>query len=320
MNHLGRRESKHTIHFRDDLSEYSSPSAWGDCNPLSLGDHRLTAFGLQARRTVGEAVLRAQWERQCEADAEACRCFGSPAARRCLEVIRRTPPQPAIVFQWSEVQSLILIPHEGERCPYLIAVDSQDGSREWLLQAGSQRGRARWAVEMTAAVLRERQAAQVGGGCTCSGNHSGRLSTSLFMDMVRVACEVARLQPSPECIERLIEALDLLMESRQMGPCRGAESGVHQPGALCFPLAPLRRFAGAARRTHADFVEWRRWREVVRLVQAPCGCDAALWSERVLPFLGPQDSSMRDPLFKGYPPAVDSQLAAAAERCRRTLS
>lgn len=340
-----RRESKLAIHFRDDLSEYSSPSSWGEgSGPLSLGDHRLAAEGLQARRTVGEALLRAQWERQCEANAEACRgackCLGNRATRFCLsglrlgfcglrpESLRRTPSRPVVVFTWAEVQSLVMLPYE-EKGPYLMAVTTfrlrEDGSREWLLQAGSLRARARWAVEMNAAILRDRNGAgegRSGHPCKCCGSGRGaRLSTALFMDMVRISCEAARLQPSVEVMERLVEVLDLMTETREGVPGGGVmELSTQGSGPPHFPLAALRRFGDTVRRAREIFVEWQRWREVALLLRPPQGWDVELWHDRVLPFLQPADPSLQDPLVVGYPLAVSSQLEGAAERCRRMLS
>uniref|UniRef100_A0A7S4VUE2 Uncharacterized protein n=1 Tax=Alexandrium monilatum TaxID=311494 RepID=A0A7S4VUE2_9DINO len=339
-----RRESKHSIHFRDDLSEYSSPSCWGDGpGPLSLSDHRVSAEGLQARRTVGEALLQAQWERQCEADAEACgdalKCCGSRTARFCLsnlrlrlgglrpEALRRTPTRPSVIFTWAEVQNVILLPYEGKG-PYLIAVTTfrwrEDGTREWLLQAGSLRSRARWGVEMCAAILRDRNGAlqqQDSSSCKCCGTgRSSTLSTALFMDMVRISCEAARLRPSAHCMERLVEVLDLMMERGETGQGPGGSTDMQLPGASHFPLAALRRFSDTVRRAHVVFGDWQWWREVALLLRAPDGWDPELWRDKVLPFVQPVEPSLRDPRVPGYPAAVDTQLAGAAERCRRMLS
>mmetsp|Transcript_59655 Transcript_59655/g.134406 ORF Transcript_59655/g.134406 Transcript_59655/m.134406 type:complete len:344 (-) Transcript_59655:87-1118(-) len=336
-----RRESKHAIHFRDDLSEYSSPSSWGEGpGPLSVADHRLAADGLQARRTVGEALLRAQWERQCEARSEKCKCLGSRTARWFLgslqlglsslrlEALGRVPYRPSVVFTWAEVQSVILLPYEEVKGPFLIAVTTfrprEDGSREWLLQAGSLRRRARWGIEMIAALLRDRgrtKEAFGSGPCKCCGSgRSGRLSTALFMDMVRVACEAARLQPSAEGMGRLVEVLELLVEGRHQGQGGGMEVGSQVSGTPHFPLAALKRFGDSVQRARVDFIEWQQWREVALLVRQPDGWDADLWRGRVLPFLWPREPSLRDLSSAGYPAAVGSQLAGAAERCRRTMS
>lgn len=335
---LGRRDSKPCINFRDDLSEYSSPSSWGDGpGPLSLADHRLASEGLQARRTVGEALLRAQWERQVDADAEACteacKCFGSRAARFCLEALRRTPSRPSVVFTWAEVQSVILLPY-AERGPFLIAISTfkrEDGSREWLLQAASVRSRARWAIEMVTALLRDRAGAVsptspgFNPSKCCGPGTSSRLSTAFFMDMMRIAWEVARQQPSAEGMRRLVEALELLVEgggpAGQGGAGSGGDGSGSQPlAAPHFPFAALRRFGEAVRRAHADFEEWRTWREIAQLVRPPQGWDEALWRGRVLPCLWPNEPSLRDMDATRYPAVVDSQLSNAADRCRRTLS
>lgn len=347
------RNSK-TIHFRDDLSEYSNPSNWGErSGPLSLSDHRVHAEGLQARRTVGEAILRAQWERQRDAEAEVCTenctCLGPRAARLCLGALRRAPPRPATLFTWGEVQSLLMLPSE-EKGPFLIVVTTfrprEDGSREWMLQAGSLRARARWGAEMCVATIRDRLSATmpvVNTRCGCCGRATS-LSLALFMDMVRVACEVARLQPSAEDMERLMELLDMLVDSqvgssesrrqrRGGSPERGGSpdppampASQHRP-APHIPVAALRRFKDAVRRAHSDFLLWRQWWEVSRLVRPPCGWDADLWLSRVLPFLQPEDPTGEMPSAQelrhtpmGYPPCVDNQVTSAAERCHRTLS
>jgi len=341
MQHIlsQRRDSKHSIHFRDDLSEYSSPSSWGDGpGPLSVADHRLAADGLQARRTVGEAVLRAERERQFEAAGEKCKCLGNRTARRLLsglhqglnglrlEGLGRTPSRPSVVFTWIDVQSIILLPHEQKKGPYLIAVTTlrprEDGSREWLLQAASLRARARWGIEMIAVLLRDRGSTKEAfgsGPCKCcSSGRTGRLSTALFMDMVRIACEAARLQPSVEGMTALIEVLELLVEGRQQAQ-GGTEMGVQLPSTPHFPLAALRRFGESVRRARQDFVEWQQWRELALLIRQPEGWDRDLWRGHVLPFLWPREPSLREVTVAGYPVAVDAQLTAAAERCRRTM-
>lgn len=328
---LTRRDAKHTINFRDDLSEYSSPSSWGDGpGPLSLSDHRLAAEGLQAKRTVGEALLRAQWERQCEADAEACNdacaCLGARAARLCRVRLRRSRPRPAVLFSWSEVQSLVLLPYDPKG-PYLIAINTfrlrETGTGEWLMQAASLRDRARWGIEMMAAILRDRKAggSPVNAPCSCCGaGRTNGLSLALFMDVARVACEVARLQPSAGGMQRLIEVLDLLVESGSSGPGTSMQETSQPSTIFVFPLAGLRRFGDATRRAYADFEEWQWWREVSKLLRPPHGWDASLWQGRVLPFVWPRDASLRDPHATVYPAMVDIQLANAAERYRRTLS
>lgn len=331
-----RRESKGIpIHFRDDLSEYSSPSSWGDGpGPLSLLDHRLANEGLQARRTAGEALIRAEWERRCEKDAEAygdaCRrCLGfKTAPKLCFTAFRRSAGvrgRPSVVFTWADVQSIILLPCE-EKGPYLIAVTTyrqrEDGSNEFILQAGSLRARTRWGVEMMAALLRERLASETQAGhCKCvHSGRSSRLSSALFMDFVRMACEVARLQPSADCMGRLAEVLELLGEAGQpqVGHAAGAEG---LPAAIVhFPLAALQRFRDATLRARADFLAWQSWREVALLLRCPPGWDEHVWKTRVLPFVSPQDPSLCRTSTTEYPSAVDLQLVSAAERCRRTFS
>lgn len=327
-----RETNKNSIHFRDDLSEYSSPSSWGDGpGPLSLLDHRLAVDGLQARRTVGEALVLAERERKYQEEREAggdsCnRCLGIKVAapRLGLSVFRRSAaPKPSVVFTYAEVQSLILLPYE-EKGPYLIAVTAQrlreDGSREWLLQAGSLRARTRWAVEMTAALLRDRLTSTDAHSrvkCVHSGRTS-RVPNVLFMDLVRIACEAARLRPSAECMARLIEAVELLMEVGQ--PTQALAGDGPPPAIVHFPMAALQRFRDMTERAREDFFSWQRWREVALLVRCPPGWDEHLWRDRVLPFLAPLEPSLRNTSTSDYPAAVDQQLASAADRCRRTLS
>eukprot|EP00927_Polykrikos_kofoidii_P056499 TRINITY_DN50606_c0_g1_i1.p1 TRINITY_DN50606_c0_g1~~TRINITY_DN50606_c0_g1_i1.p1 ORF type:complete len:351 (+),score=29.69 TRINITY_DN50606_c0_g1_i1:83-1135(+) len=347
-----RRDSKRSeVHFRDDLSEYSSPSNWGERpGPLYFGDHRLTTEGLQARRTVGEAILKAEWERRrdlAEVCADKCACLNLRTPRMHFEAFGFRPLHK-LVFAWADVQSIILLPFE-ERGPYLLCVTTfrlrEDGSREWMLQAASLRGRARWAIDMMAAILRERSNTPQ-HGCCSSNRDRGPLSLSLFMDMARIACEVARLQPSVGGLERLIEALDLLAGGRRpaqnalTSPRLGASgrrpssvdiagigARVHSASAEAalmpaphFPLAALRRFGDAARRAAADFAEWRRWRELCLLIRPPRGVDIDFWQSYVLPYLCPREPSLRDTTNQVYPVSIDHQLASAAERWRRTLS
>eukprot|EP00747_Dinoflagellata_sp_TGD_P066012 gnl/TRDRNA2_/TRDRNA2_154614_c0_seq1.p1 gnl/TRDRNA2_/TRDRNA2_154614_c0~~gnl/TRDRNA2_/TRDRNA2_154614_c0_seq1.p1 ORF type:complete len:312 (+),score=48.45 gnl/TRDRNA2_/TRDRNA2_154614_c0_seq1:148-1083(+) len=305
---LERRDSKHSIHFRDDLSEYSNPACWGESpGPLSLSDHRLVPEGLQVRRTVGEALLRVQWQRQRdgtnETCADSCSCLGQRVVSSTIGVedkparstawtfwgTRTPPPRQPVLFTWSEVQSIILLPSE-DKGPYLIAITTlrprEVATREWLLQAGNLRGRARWGIEMTATIIRERSAAAPRGNgpaCGCCG--TGRLlglSLALFMDSARVACEVARLQPSAEAMERLIEVLDMLMECH--GACQstlGTETAQPLLPAAHFPLAALKRFCDATRGAYAAFTEWRQWREVSKLVRAPLELDDKVWTGHV---------------------------------------
>lgn len=331
-----RGSSKQTIHFRDDVSELSSPSNWGDRpGPLSLADHRLTTEGLQARRTAGEALLRARCQRQREAEVQACslacRCLGSRVAKACVDVFRGgsivNQRRQSMVFIWSEVQSIILLPCESEtRGPFLIAVTTlrlQAG--EMLLQAASARSRARWAVEMMTFILRERAPDASGHArCNlCSTDRGGRaLPTVLFMDMMRIVCEVARTQPSPEGIALLAEALEMLSVGQGLHGTIPSEpgQGYDYTAALHFPSAAVCRFREAARRAQEDLEEWCSWREVTKLLPAPKGLDEDLWRTRVLPFLCPRDPSLRDTGLLGYPSAVESQLVSAAERCRRIVS
>jgi len=345
-----RPSKRSEVHFRDDLSEYSSPSNWGERpGPLYFGDHRLVAEGLQARRTVGEAVLRAQWERQRDERAEECAtrcsCLRPRTARQMLEVFRSRPSEK-IVFTWAEVQSIVLV-HYEERGPYLLCVTAlrarEDGQREYLLQAGTLRARARWGIDMMAAILRDRSNAPVSGsGCCGSGRERGPVSLSLFMDMARIACEVAHLQPSPDGLERLIEALDLLAEGRKATssssgfgcgrrPSSSLEAELASTRELSsvveaallpaphFPLAALRRFGDACRRAANDLAEWRRWREIRLLLRPPYTLDPDFWQNQILVFIFPAEASLWDPK-PVYPSAVDHQLVTAAERWRRTLS
>lgn len=330
-----QRRPSHSIHFRDDLSEYSCPSTWGDRpGPLHLGDHRIVPEGLQARRTVGEALLRAEMERQreerLEKYADRCSCLGARTARHLMDAFQRIPQQPSLIFAWTEVQSILLLPCD-EKGPYLICIATfrrGDGLSEWVLQAGSLRGRSRWGIEMMAALLRERKASSP---VCCSGprREGGSLSLSLFMDMARIACEVARLRPSATTMDRLVEALDLLAETqRPPGGAPMVDRGVGGLSAAAaemlpaphFPLASLRRFGDTVRRASADFTEWRRWREVSRLLREPPGWDPHVWRNNVLPFLWPSDPTLRDNKSAEYPAAVDHQLTSAAERWRKTLS
>lgn len=324
------REPKQGIHFRDDLSEYSCPSTWGDWEgPRFLGDCRLSPDGLQARRTVGEAILRAQWDKQRDATAEACaekcRCLGPRAARLSLGAMRRAPPQSSFLFQWSEVQSVILVPYE-ERGPYLICVTTfrprEDGSREWMLISQDLRARARWGIEMMAAILRDRctLAPQPPQQSCCSGGvrrECGGLSLSLFMEMARIACEVAKHQPSNDSMDRLVETLDLLAAVDSSASI--AEEAALLP-APYFPRASLLRFSDCVKRASAELEEWLRWWELSLLVKAPVGWDIQLWRGRVLPFLCPAEVSATDSKAQTYPASVDHQLSIAAERWRRTFA
>merc|ERR1719387_3056625 len=75
---------------------------------------------------------------------------------------------------------------------------------------------------MMVAILRDRlNPAQE--GCYGPVRERTQVSLSLFMDMARIACELARFQPSTEGLDRLIEALDLL-EGRKPGDRLSAAS------------------------------------------------------------------------------------------------
>ena len=61
--------------------------------------------------------------------------------------------------------------------------------------------------------------------------------------------------------------------------------------------------------------------EVAVLLRSPGPLGVDLWCTKVLPFLCPQDPALRDTADPSvYPSAVAAQLAAAAERCRRTCA
>jgi len=177
--------------------------------------------------------------------------------------------------------------------------------------------------------------AEEGGASRCVGNinRTMQLPTALVMDMMRIACEAARLRPSVEGIARLVEALELLSESQWTGlkapglpglPNGNSTSELivsqSQPAVPHFPLVALRRFAEAARRARQDFEEWRWWREVSQLIPPLKSLDEELWRSKLLPFLEPKDSALRECDEHGYLVTVDAQLNIAAERCRRTLS
>lgn len=314
---LSRRDS--SIHYRDDLSEYSSASSSETGpGPLSVGDYRIGAEGLQERRTVAMAVVRAEWERQLDQEAKFCTvkyaCVGPRTARRCFQVWRRTraqPSQPAVMFTWSDVQSLVLLP-TGESPSYLMVITTcrLPEEKEWLLEAKSLRARARFAIEMVAAVLRARRAAKSREGTSCSrccvsGNVSSVLE-AFHMDAARAACETARLQPSPEGMERLAEVLSLLAKSQRQQPL--------------IPNTAFQRFGDVVRRCRQDFAEWQQWKMISQLLLPPPGWPPVIWNEHILAFLLPREPSLRNADSGTYPVTVDHQLAIAAERCQRTLS
>lgn len=322
--------TKSKTHFSDDLSEYSNPSNWGIAvlGPLSLNDHRLVAEGLQARRTVGEAILRAQWEGRSVEDlpvkGESCgTCLGARLPRIRFG-FRRREPRPATVFTWAEVDSVLLPPSE-ENGPYLIVVTTprcrEDGSREWLLQAASRRDRARWSVEMSHSILRAHTCRDPSPGrsprgarsCMCCATPNvPRIPQSLLMDIVRLCCYTARSKPSGVAMARLVKVVTLLMETQH-------SDGEHspktlQPGAPPLPVAALKRFRTIVKQAQEDFETWMIWWELERLVEEPAGLDALIWRTRVLPFLIPQDVDLN-----AYPAAVDTQLSNAAKRCHAAL-
>merc|ERR1719221_382165 len=163
---------------------------------------------------------------------------------------RAPPPRPAVVFSWTEVRSLVLLPC-NEAGPFLMVITTfkLPEEREWLLQAGSLRARARWGIEMVASILRAKCAAvsQDGSLCKCcSASGTPLVSTAFFMDSARVACEAARCQPSIEAMGLLAEVLDLLAESQHRSSY-GDSSPTLAP-ATHIPIVALRRFGDAVRR------------------------------------------------------------------------
>lgn len=312
---LSRRDS--SIHYRDDMSEYSSPSSSETGPTLSVGDYRVAAEGLQERRTVAMAVVRAEWEKQLDEGAKFCTvkyaCVGPRTARRCFQVWRRTrapPSQPAVMFTWSDVQSLVLLP-PGDAPPYLMVITTcrLPEEKEWLLQANSLRARARFAIEMVAAVLRARRAAKSREGTSCSrccvsGNASSVLE-AFHMDAARAACETARLQPSPEGMERLAEVLSLLSKSQRQQPL--------------IPNTAFQRFGDVVRRCCKSFAEWQQWQIFSQLLTPPPGWPPVIWND-ILAYLLPHDPSLRCVDTGTYPVTVNNQLSIAAGRCQNTLS
>mmetsp|Transcript_835 Transcript_835/g.2453 ORF Transcript_835/g.2453 Transcript_835/m.2453 type:complete len:360 (-) Transcript_835:174-1253(-) len=331
-----RLRHKSALHFRDDLSEYSHPSNWGDWKgPLSISDYKLHHDGLQARRTVGEAILRAQHLRHTDSETcmRHCQCFRPRPTLRLRKYlgswnrIRRVPSHSQTLFLWAEVQSVVLVPTDELRGPCLLAVSTfrrerEEGTREWLLQAGSFRGRACWSLELVASLLRHHCSERGSSPCICNANvRPFGLSMPLFMDMSRIACEVGRLRPSTDSMETLMEVLDMLADGRRPGDEAPVLSA---PPHL--PVAALRRFREAVRRAHSDFLDWLRWREVVLYVRAPAALEDTLWHRHVLPFIQPRELMQLEDLsheklcLKKYPDFVEAPLTSAAERCRRTLS
>jgi hypothetical protein len=214
------------------------------------------------------------------------------------------------MFTWLEVQSIALLPKDADT--YLLAITTfrLPEEKKWLLQASSLRARARWAIEMVAAILRARHTAKVAdkGRCKCVGAKGPSTVLEAFpLDAARVACETARSQPSYECMERLAEVLYLLAES---------ERHVLMPH---IPNTALQRFGDAVKRAMTDYQEWQQWLLLSRMRGSPPGLDSIIWRVHLLPFLCPNDQSLRD-AGNTYPAAVDHQLSIAAERCQRTMS
>eukprot|EP00403_Amphidinium_massartii_P012755 CAMPEP_0178422916 /NCGR_PEP_ID=MMETSP0689_2-20121128/27422_1 /TAXON_ID=160604 /ORGANISM="Amphidinium massartii, Strain CS-259" /LENGTH=312 /DNA_ID=CAMNT_0020044499 /DNA_START=127 /DNA_END=1063 /DNA_ORIENTATION=- len=216
---------------------------------------------------------------------------------------RRLPPthSQTLLFTWPEVQSIVFVPTDEQKGHCLLAISTlravrEEGTREWMLQAGGNRARACWSLELVAAILRHHandsrrrgsSSASSSGGGGSFYSHSSRavgLSLPLFMDMSRIACEVGRLKPSTESMETLISVLDMLADGRRPG---WVETVLPAPPHL--PIAALRRFRDAVKRAHSDFVEWQRWRAVVLLVRAPAPLDETMWHRHVVPFIKPKE-------------------------------
>jgi hypothetical protein len=140
------------------------------------------------------------------------------------------------------------------------------------------------------------------------------------MDIMRMACEVARHQPSADGMYRLIEVLDLLI---QIQNCEASRRATQSPMAL-IPMAAVKRFSDAVRRAHVDLTESILWWEVTNLLRDPPGMDSTIWRSRILPYLRPQTVACVDKSdasgSQSYPAFVDAQLVSAAERCHRTLT
>jgi hypothetical protein len=242
------------------------------------------------------------------------------------------------MFTWSQVESLVLLP-AGETPPYLMVVTTfrLPEEKEWLLQAGSLRARAQWAVDMVGAILRAREEAAdraakrestgsggLGGSwCSCMGGSKGTnggAPEAFLMDAARVACETARRQPSPEGMERLEEVLYLLAKHKQHKHLDDNDEPRDRVLMPHIPSTALQRFGDVVRRARIDFAEWQQWRHLRRLLSPPPGLDAAVWKEHILPFLWPREPTLRDADSNAYPDVVDQTLTIAAERCQRTLS
>jgi hypothetical protein len=335
--------SRRDIHFRDDLSEYSNASTWSDgtCS-LNVTDYRFVSEGLQARPTVAEAILRAEWEKRLDIDKIGCAtrmpCLSDRAAKAFLHLLRRTPlrdgwkqhgfsKRPAVAFTWAEVQSIIFLQNDGQQeVPpiYRIVVTTfkMPEEREFLLQAGTPRARARFGVEMVKAILRVRMR-DLGKDADpthcCGSATTPGVTLAFFMDAARITCEAARVQPSPEGMECLARCLDMLAESQCLEEDSQGGSETRAP-APHIPIVALRRFRDSVRQARAAFAEWQRWRLLVRLLQRPMWCDDPIWTGHILPMARPSSVACEDADADGYPASVGQILATAAERCRRTLS
>lgn len=299
--------TKSRISFNDDDSEWDGLSNWGDGPEwLSLSDHRLSPEGLQARRTVGEALLQAKPELRsgwyqnalCWRGVDRCRFGGGN-----------------LVFSWAEVTNLCLVPTESRAPSYLIAVSTvgirDTLAREWLLQAANARDRAFFCLEMGLKIATARAQRQGHVGCgTVSCGRQG-LSIALSTDLARVACEAARCRPSQTALQNLTNLLRLLTDSEG--------SSINQCCAGGFPLAGLQRFGVVVEEAVMHFDEWRRFREVALLVQAPHEIDAAVWKNHLMKFLWPKEPSLRDLTTDVYPVAIEEKLSGAAKRCYKTL-
>lgn len=303
---------KSRISFNDDDSEWDGLSNWGDGPEwLSLSDHRLSSEGLQACRTVGEALLqakpelRAGWYQNpfCWRGVDRCRFGGG-----------------SLIFSWAEVTHLCLVPAETRAQSYLIAVSTigvrDTLAREWLLQAGNARDRAICCLEMGLNIAKAR--AQRRGQVSCGNCARKGLSIALSTDLARVACEAARSRPSQTALQNLTDLLWLLTESEgcSINQCRASSLQVPAGG---FPLAALQRFGLVVEEAAMHFQEWRRYREIALLVQAPHGLDAAVWKNHLMKFLWPEEPSLRDPTTHVYPAVIDEKLSSAAKRCYKAL-
>lgn len=276
--HVNLKKSR--ISFNDDDSEWDGLSNWGDGPEwLSLSDHRLSPEGLQARRTVGEALLQAKPELRtgwyqnalCWRGAERC-CFGGGN----------------LVFSWAEVLNLCLVPTESKAPSYLIAVSTigvRDMlAREWLLQAANARDRALFSLQMGLSIAKARSQRQGQVGCSTVSCGRQGLSIALSTDLARVACEAARCRPSQTALQQLTDLLRLLTEAGGLGINQCCASSLQVP-AGGFPLAALQRFGDAVEEAAMHF----------------------------------EEPSLRGLATDIYPAAIDEALSGAAKRCYRTL-